>query len=346
MESAPPPVGVRHSVTWRVVRALGAVLRHTALGLMIAWGAGALYFSELPWTWARYPLALGFAAFGIWALWFSRRTYAIAGFAVLFLALLAWWTSILPSHDREWRAEVAVMPRAHVEGDHVQITGVRNFDYVSERDFTPHYETREVELSHLIGVDFYISYWMPGPIGHTFLSFVFDNAPPVSVSIEARPESHEGFSPLGSLFKQFELIYVVGDERDITRVRTNYRGEEVYLYRVASSPEHARALFLVYLARMNALAERPEHYNLLSNNCTINIVRYTRAAGRPLAFDVRHYLNGLADRYLYDLGLLDAAMPFETLRRRSNVNEAAQAAGADPAFSERIRDALPTQRNP
>lgn len=328
------------------MRALGAVLRHAVLGLVVAWGAGALYFSGLPWAWARYALVLAFVAFAIWALWISRRTYAMAGFAVLFLAVLAWWTSIPPSHDREWRAEVAVMPRARVEGDHVEITGVRNFDYVSERDFTPRYETRHVELSHLTGADFYISYWMPGPVGHTFLSFTFDNAPPVSISIEARPEAHEGFSPLGSLFKQFELIYVVGDERDIVRVRTNYRGENVFLYRIASSPEHARALFLIYLARINDLADHPEHYHLLSNNCTINIVRYTRAAGRPLAFDLRHYLNGLADRYLYDLGLLNASMPFEQLRRRSNIDKAAQSAGADPEFSERIRDALPTQRNP
>ena len=63
------------------------------------------------------------------------------------------------------------------------------------------------------------------PVSHTFLSFIFDNAPPVSISIETRPEVGEGFDPLASLFKQFELIYVVGDERDIVRVRTNYRDE-------------------------------------------------------------------------------------------------------------------------
>lgn len=323
---------------------LGNALGHAGRVLLVAWGAGALYFSQPPWPWLRYALAIGFAAFGIWALWVSRRRYASIIFVVAFIVLVAWWVSIPPSHDREWRTEVAVMPRARIDGDRVLLTGVRNFDYTSVDDFTPHYETREVELSHLVGVDFYISYWMPGPVGHTFLSFTFDNAPPVSVSIEARPESHEGFSPLGSLFKQFELIYVVGDERDIVRVRTNYRGEDVYLYRIASGPEHARALFLVYLARINALAERPEHYHLLSNNCTINIVRYTRAAGQPLAFDVRHYLNGLADRYLYDLGVLNATMPFGMLRAHSNINEAAQSAGTTPEFPERIRATLPTTR--
>ncbi len=345
MQSAPELASVRHSATWRIVRGLGTGLRHLVRGLVVAWGAGALYFSNLPWVWARYALALAFAVFGIWALWLARRRYARAAFALLFIVILAWWTSISPSHDREWRPEVAVMPRARIDGDRVYLTGVRNFDYVSERDFTPHYETRVVELSHLTGLDFYISYWMPGPIGHTFLSFTFDNAPPVSISIEARPEAHEGFSPLGSLFKQFELIYVVGDERDIVGVRTNYRGEDVYLYRIASAPEHARALFLVYLARINALADRPEHYNLLSSNCTINIVRYTRAAGQPLAFDVRHYLNGLSDRYLYDLGVLNASMPFAMLRTRSRINEAARSADSAPDFSARIRASLPAQRH-
>lgn len=345
MDSTPRHIGIERSLPWRIVRALRTALRHVLLGLAVAWGAGALYFSNLPWAWARSALAIAFAAFAIWALWISRRTRAIAAFAVIFIAVLAWWTSIPPSHDREWRAEVAVMPRARIEGDHVELTGVRNFEYASERDFTPHYETRHVELSHLTGADFYISYWMPGPVGHTFLSFTFDNAPPVSISIEARPEAHEGFSPLGSLFKQFELIYVVGDERDIVGVRTNHRGEDVYLYRIASSPEHARALFLIYLARINALADHPEHYHLLSNNCTINIVRYTRAAGRPLAFDVRHYLNGLADRYLYDLGVLNSSLPFDELRRRSHINDVAQASDGDPAFAARIRDALPTQRD-
>ena len=121
------------------------------------------------------------------------------------------------------------------------------------------------------------------------MSFIFDNAPPLSISIETRPEVGEGFAPIASLFKQFELIYVVGDERDIVRVRTNYRDEEVYLYRIKTSPENARRLFLVYLERINELADQPEFYHLLSNSCTINIVRYANAAGRVGRFDFRHF---------------------------------------------------------
>jgi len=234
------------------------------------------------------------------------------------------------------------MPRATIDGDRVRISGVRNFDYRSVTDFTVRWEEREVQLSHLTSVDFFVSYWSKGPVGHTFLSFIFDNALPLSISIETRPEVDEGFNPLASLFKQFELIYLVGDERDLVRVRTNFRKEAVFLYRLNASPDNVRRLFLVYLRRINELADRPEFYHLLSNSCTINIIRYANAAGRAGRFDIRHLLNGLIDSYLYHSGRVDATLPFEELRRRSQINEAAQAANDAPDFSERIRVALPT----
>jgi hypothetical protein len=311
---------------------------------LIAWGALAIFYSNLPWPVLRLVLALTFAAFGIWALWFAREVGGWLWFAALFGGVLLWWLLIPPSHDRMWRPEVARMPRVTVDGDRVRIRDVRNFDYRSVDDFTPRYEEREVSLSHLTGVDFYVSYWMPGPIGHTFVSFVFDNAPPLSISIEARPEAGEGYSPIASLFKQFELIYVVGDERDIVRVRTNYRNEEVYLYHVVSDRESVRQLFQVYLARINELADRSEFYHLLSNSCTVNIVRYAQAVAGGGRFDIRHYLNGLFDAYLYDLRALDTTLPFEELRSRSRINEAAVAAGDAADFPERIRKVLPSGR--
>jgi len=234
------------------------------------------------------------------------------------------------------------MPRATIDGDRVRITGVRNFDYRSLNDFMVRYEEREVELSHLTGLDFFVSYWSEGLVGHTFLSFIFDNAPPLSISIETRPEVGEGFNPIASLFKQFELIYVVGDERDLVRVRTNYRKETVYLYRLNSSPDDVRGLLMVYLKRINELADRPEFYHLLSNSCTINIIRYMNAAGRAGRFDIRHLLNGMIDSYLYHSGRVDTTLPFDELRRRSRINEAAQAADDAPDFSDRIRASLPT----
>lgn len=310
------------------------------LGLIL-WSSLAIYYSNLPWMPLRIVLAIGFALFGIWALWMAHKPRMTMLFAVLFIGLLIWWSTILPSNNREWRPEVAVTPRAIINGDSIRLTGFRNFEYRSRNDFTERYEEREVLLSHLIGVDFYISYWMKGPIGHTFVSFIFDNAPPVSISIETRPKLGQSFAPVASLFKQFELIYVVGDERDLVGVRTNYRGEQVYLYHVKLSPENARNLFLVYLKRINELADNPEFYNLLSNSCTINIIRYANKSGRVGRINFRHYLNGLIDGYLYSNGWLDTNLSFQELRRRSLINAAAKGYDHSPDFSQRIRASLP-----
>ena len=310
--------------------------------LLLCWSTLAIHYSNLPWLWARNALAAAFLISGIWALWIAPRKRGTLIFAAAFLALIAWWLTILPSHDRPWRPEVAVMPRAVINGDHIIIENFRNFDYRSKDDFTPHYEKRDYLLSHLTGVDFYISYWREGPVGHTFLSFLFDNAPPLCISIEARPEVGEGFDPIDSMFKQFELIYVVGDERDIVRVRTNFRNEEVFLYRLNDSATNGRKLLLVYLNRINELADRAEFYNLLTNNCTLNIIRYMNAAGREGSLDIRHLLNGWIDSYLYLSGRIDTTLPFQELRRRSHINERARAAGGSLDFSDRIRAGLPS----
>ncbi len=307
-----------------------------------AWATLAIYYSDLPWPWLRLSLAAVFSSFAIWALFLSRQRWMSVAAIGSFLGVVVWWISISPSHDRNWRPEVAVMPRAVIDGDRVRITGVRNFDYRSTNDFTVNYEEREVQLSHLTALDFYVSYWGEGPVAHTFLSFVFDNAPPLCISIETRPEVGEGFNPLASLFKQFELIYIVGEERDIVGVRTNYRHESVYLYRLNTSTTDARRLLLIYLKRINELADWPEFYHLLTNSCTINIVRYANAAGRQGRFDWRHLLNGLIDSYLYHSGRVDTTLPYEELRRRSLINKAAQAADAAPDFYQRIRASLPT----
>jgi hypothetical protein len=312
--------------------------------VLVVWATLAIFYSNLPWAALRVTLALAFAAFAIRALWFSRRRRSKAAFVVVFLGIVAWWIAILPSHDREWRPEVAVMPRAIIDGDRVRISGVRNFDYRTRNDFTVRYEEREVQLSRLTGLDFYVSYWSEGLVGHTFLSFLFDNAPPLAISIETRPEVGEGFDPLASLFKQFELIYVVGEERDLVGVRANHRREAVYLYRLNTLPDDARRLLMVYLARINKLADRPEFYHLLSNSCTINIIRYANAAGRQGRFDIRHLFNGLIDSYLYHSGRVDATLPFDELRRRSLINEVAQATDGAPDFAERIRASLPAPR--
>ena len=166
-------------------------------------------------------------------------------------------------------------------------------------------------------------------------------AEPVAVSIEVRNEVGERFDPLRGLYRHFELAYVAGDERDIVGVRTRHRGEEVLLYRTTASPEAARRLFRVYAGRMNAVAAQPEFYNLFSNNCKVNIVRYANAAGRTGRWDIRHLVNAWSDRYLYDAGMVDTSIPFARLRELSRISTVAVAADGDPAFSRLIREGRP-----
>jgi hypothetical protein len=348
---SPPPRTPRLGRLARPLRWGWIAIRSLAEFLLIAWGALAINFSNLPWGWLRLLLTVGFATLGAWALWFTprgpgRRRRMRWAFAAAFAAVAIWFVCIPPSHDRAWRPDVAVMPRAAFdEGDdnRVRITGFRNFDYRSRDDFTARYEQREFHIDRVTSLDLFISYWMPGPVAHTFVRFNFDDGtPPMCISIECRPEVDEGFDPLASMFKQFELIYVVGDERDIVGVRAAHRGEQVYLYPIRTSPQGAQRLLRVYLARINELADRAEWYHLLKSNCSLNIVRYANAAGRQGGFDLRHLLNGWVDRYLYEAGSVDTTLPFAELRRRANITAAARAAGNDADFSKRIRAAAPT----
>ncbi len=344
-ERTDSPIVAKSRPSWpgRLLRRASAALCFFGQLLLLVWVVLAIYYSDLPWPWARLGLAAAFAGFAVWALWVARRPRTKWAFAGAFAVVVIWWTCIPASQSRSWRPEVAILPRATFDGDRVRLDNVRNFVYRTRDDFDVRYEQREVSLARLVSVDLFVSYWKIGPIAHTFLSFNFDDgSPPVCISIETRPEIGEGFDPIASLFKQFELIYVVGDERDIVRVRTDYRNEDVFLYRIRATREAVQQLFRVYLERINRLADRPEWYNLLSNNCTLNIIRYSRAVGgRHRRFDLHHLLNGLIDRYVYGLGIVDTSLGFEELRRRSHINDSARTAGVSEDFSAQIRASLP-----
>ncbi len=323
----------------------GAVV--LALAVAGAWGTLALHYSDLSPAWLRAALAVAFAllalgAVGAIAAGWRRRT-VLGVFAVALLGLLGYWRGIAPSNDRDWAPEVARLPYATVDGDQVTLHDVRNFDYRTETDFTPGYYDRTVDLRRLDAVDLVTSYWMGPAIAHVFLSFGFGDEH-VAVSIEARKERNEGYSSIQGFFKRYELIYVVGDERDLIRVRTNYRQdppEDVYLYRVQAPVENVRRLFLEYVRAINALRTAPGFYDTLTTNCTTTIVLHTRVNPDSMPLSWRVLLSGYAAEYAYQRGRLDTSLPFEELRRRSRINEAARAADRAPDFSRRIREGRP-----
>jgi len=271
-----------------------------------------------------------------------RSPIAVAGLLalVLLLAAAGWWFGQTPSNDRDWQADVAVLPAAEIRGDFVTLRNIRNFSYRSETDYTPAWYDKAFDLRKLEGVDVVAAYWMGPDIAHIFVSFAFAGDEHLAISIEARKEKGEGYSTVKGFFRQYELIYVVADERDVIGLRSNYRRdppEDVYVYRVKGPVENARRLFLEYAKKINALHASPEFYNALSTNCTTNIWFHTQVNPGHLPFSWKILASGHVPEYIYEAGGLDTRVPFAELKQRARINARAQAAAQAEDFSRRIR---------
>lgn len=245
-----------------------------------------------------------------------------------------------PRSDRQWVQQQAVMAYADVRGDSVHLHNVRNFRYTTEEQFTPAYDDRRYDLNKLETVWFIVTpfsrQWR-GP-AHTFVSFGFSDSQYLAISVEARREPGETYGAITGLFKQFELIYVIGDERDLIGSRAVYGGYDVYVYPIRTSPARARALFIEMLARSNALATQPEFYNTLTNNCTSNVVDHVNhIAPRAVPRGIKTILPGYADGVAYSLGLIDNSISLDEARRRFRVNDQARRFATSSDFSRRIR---------
>ena len=332
----------------RLGRGFIIMLVSIAIAAMTGWGALAIYYSNLSGEQLRRLLAIAFVIFGaaalLWYLFSAKRNRPLLVFVAVSLLLVAWWSTIPPKQDRDWAPEYTRLPYATINGDLVTIHNIRNFDYRTETDFTPRYYDKTFDLRQLDSVDVIAAYWMGDAIAHIFLSFGFAGKDFLAISIETRRERHETYSTVAGFFKQYELFYVVADERDLIRLRTNYRKdppEDVYLYRTRAPADNARRLFLDYIREINSLAEKPEFYNALTTNCTTSILTHTRVnqGGLPLSWKV--LLSGYIPQYLYEQSGIDTSLPLEELKRRSHINAAAKSSDDAADFSQRIRTGLP-----
>jgi len=276
-------------------------------------------------------------------LFLPHRGRTAAGALAVFALLVVCFLRIPVSNDRNWQPEVAQAPYATVSGDMVTIHNVRNFDYRSETVFTPRWETRTYDLRKLDSGDLIAVYWAGKAIAHIMVSFGFGGKDHLSVSIETRKEKGESYSTLAGFFRQYELYYVVADERDVIRVRTAYRQpqEDVYVYRTRAPLRNVRRIFLDYVKGMNELRDRPAYYNTLTTNCTTSILFHTRMNPESPPMSWKVLLSGYVPDYLYELEKIDTTKPFAELEKLSRVNGRAHAADKDPAFSQRIREGLP-----
>jgi hypothetical protein len=323
----------------KALRFVACAMAWIAAFVCVAWAFGALYFD--------FPEAGVFAAI-LFAVILLVAIVLIRGklrkIAIVFGAfalVVSWWLTLKPSNDRPWQPDVTETAWAEIKGDEVTVHNVRNCEYRSETDFTPHWETRTVRPSQITGMDVAINYWGSPWIAHPIVSFQFSDGLPLCFSIETRKTVGQQYSTLEGFYRQYTLIYVVADERDVVRLRTNYRREDVYLYRTLASPAQARERFREYIKTVNALHENPRWYNAVTSNCTTSI-RTQRAVELRAPWDWRILLNGKADEMLYqDHAIATGGLPFAELKQRSLINERARAADKDPDFSRLIREDLP-----
>ena len=244
-----------------------------------------------------------------------------------------------PSNDRDWEPDQAVLAYAQFEGDRVTVHNIRNCSYFTTEDYRVDHYDKTFDLGQLESVDFIVVPFAESPsLGHTMMSFGFGGRDYLCVSVEIRKERGERFGALAGFFNRYEIMYVVGDERDLVKLRTNHRLDNVYVYRARATRGQIRELFMDVMRRVNKLARQPEFYHTLVNNCTTNIRNHiNRLTPDRVPYDYRVLLPGYSDRLAYDLGLLETDASFEETRRRARVNYLAYLYRDSPNFSVRIR---------
>lgn len=307
------------------------------------WGSFALAY-QLPGRVGKVLLI------GVWVVcWLALAIAASRGCALqvlgpaaaIVIALLGWWRTIRPSNDRVWADELSRMLSGRVDGSIATLDNVRNFEWRSTSDYTPRWETRRYDLDALRSVDMLLSYWTGPLIAHVLVSFGFADGRYLAFSIEIRKQRGEAYSALGGFFRKFETSLVAADERDIVRLRSNVRGEDVHLYRVELPAAAMRSLFLAYLAEAESLRRRPRWYNTATANCTTVVFEMMRRIVGRLPLDYRLLLSGYLPEYLHELGALAPGHALAELRGAGRIAERARAADDAADFSQRIRVGLP-----
>lgn len=248
---------------------------------------------------------------------------------------------IRPSLNRNWTANQKVLAEAFIDGDKVNIKNIRNIKYRTKSDYDVAYYDKTFDLNKLDSVWFMVEPFSGHGFGaaHTLVSFGFEGGDYVSISVEIRKEEGESFSVQKGLLRQFELVYVIADEKDVIKLRSNYRKDKVFLYPVLTDKENMRKLFVSMLNRNNKLAKEPEFYNTLTSTCTTNIVSHVNeiSKGRiPLSYKV--LMPAYSDEFAQKIGLIEQNIPIDKLREKYLINEKAEKYADDENWSKRIRE--------
>jgi len=323
-----------------LARAAEAVIVYLCIALFTLWSALALYF-DLPIARLRIAAAISYVLITTTVFYFARRKlYRFLGCLLCFALIGSWWLTLKPSNNEPWQTDVSRLAFIDIRDGHAITHEFRQCDYRAEFDYTCKWSTLDVDLAQIRGVDLFMDYWGSPWIAHTIVSFDVGDGQHVAFSIETRKQTGQSYSAIRGFFRQYTLISIVGDERDLVRLRTNYRhGEDLYLYHTRAAPAFARSLFMNYVGMTNHLYDHPQWYNAITHNCTTEIFTFKTMKNQPR--DWRILLNGKADEMEYKEGELAGELPFEELKERAYINPAARAADKDPQFSASIRKGRP-----
>ncbi len=274
--------------------------------------------------------------------WFKRIVIYPVLFLLIILIITFTITSLItsPSNTLDWNNDQNILPYAEIDDNLVSIHNIRNFSYASTTSYITNYYDKVFDINKIKRAWYIVEPFsgIPGS-AHTFLSFEFEDEQFISVSVEIRKEKGESYSPIKGLFNQYELMYVIADERDVIKLRSNYRKDLVYVYPTRASKEKVQALFMDIIARANDLKDNPEFYNTITNTCTTNIVNHINkiTPNRVPLFNLRILLPENSDRLAYELGLIDTDLSFEDARVRYYINDRAMKYADDEDFSVRVR---------
>ncbi len=325
---------------FRALRMLGLIILWFIVALQTVWAVAALYV-DFRIAALRVPLAVIYVVGVIAALVTVKpRIWAAVLLLAGFCIVLLWWLNLKPSNQGDWQADAARTTWIDTNGDRITIHNLRNCDYRTKKDYTDCWSDRTVYLSQLRYADFFFTTWGPKYIGHPIVSFQFGDNDHIAFSIEARYKVGQEYSAILGFFRQYELIFITADERDVIRLRTNYRkDEQVSMYRTTVSAERARRIFLLYADYLNQLRDHPEWYNAMTRNCTTTLDTQIAAdVKNPQPWNYQLLLNGTLDELLYNRGrLVTGGLPFPELKKREHINAAGQAADNSPDWSALIR---------
>ena len=329
----------------RIARILSSSVQALLIAIVTAWASLALWYRLPAQELIRGLIASVAILVGVGtiiALYSRFRRPAFACFIAAFGAILIWWVTIRPKDHANWAPDVARQVTGELDGDMLTLTNMRDFEWRSDGNFTERWTTRTYDLNKLRTLDLFVSYWAGPEIAHTIMSFGFEGDDYLAWSIEVRRLKGGEYSPIADLFKNSSLVIIAADERDVIRLRTNIRHEDVQLYRLRAPPQKARLLLLEYVADANRLAKSPRFYNSITTNCTTTIVKMMRAVGDTMPFNWRFIVNGYLPDYAYQRGALDTRTPLPVLKALAHIDKSAGMADSSPDFSRLIRVNVPS----